>query len=153
MPHSIFFMKDGHAIHGSNDVKNLSKPVSHGCVRMSPANATTLYKLVKENGLDNTQVVLSGVTPGGEYKLGAASAAHRVQAAPNPHHVQANPNRLDVQAAPRRDVQATPNRRLQAYDPQPQTRSFVVERPFGAPYYVAPQSYYGGSGRTHAADW
>jgi lipoprotein-anchoring transpeptidase ErfK/SrfK len=28
MPHSIFFMKDGHAIHGSNEVKNLGKPVS-----------------------------------------------------------------------------------------------------------------------------
>jgi lipoprotein-anchoring transpeptidase ErfK/SrfK len=33
MPHSIFFMKDGHAIHGSYEVKNLGKPVSHGCVR------------------------------------------------------------------------------------------------------------------------
>jgi hypothetical protein len=29
MPHSVFFMKDGHAIHGSNEVKNLGKPVSH----------------------------------------------------------------------------------------------------------------------------
>jgi hypothetical protein len=27
MPHSIFFMKDGHAIHGSYEVKNLGKPV------------------------------------------------------------------------------------------------------------------------------
>jgi L,D-transpeptidase catalytic domain len=39
MPHSIFFMRDGHAIHGSNEVKNLGKPVSHGCVRISPENA------------------------------------------------------------------------------------------------------------------
>ena len=51
MPHSIFFMKDGHAVHGSYEVKNLGKPVSHGCVRISPENATTLYALVKENGL------------------------------------------------------------------------------------------------------
>src|SRR6476620_9139736 len=29
MPHSIFFIKDGHAIHGSYDLKNLGKPVSH----------------------------------------------------------------------------------------------------------------------------
>jgi uncharacterized protein (TIGR02246 family) len=35
MPHSIFFMKDGHAIHGSADVKDLGKPVSHVCVRIS----------------------------------------------------------------------------------------------------------------------
>ena len=32
MPHAIFFMKDGHAIHGSYEVKNLGKPASHGCV-------------------------------------------------------------------------------------------------------------------------
>ena len=61
---SIFFMKDGHAIHGSLDVKNLGKPVSHGCVRISPENAATLYALVAENGLENTQVVLTGATPG-----------------------------------------------------------------------------------------
>src|SRR6202040_1968333 len=69
MPHSIFFMKDGHAIHGSFDIKNLGKPVSHGCVRISPKNAATLYALVKENGLENTQVVLTGVSTGGEYKV------------------------------------------------------------------------------------
>ena len=69
MPHSIFFMKDGHAIHGSLDVKNLGIPVSHGCVRISPKNAATLYALVKENGLENTQVVLTGVSPGGEYNV------------------------------------------------------------------------------------
>ena len=74
MPHSIFFMKDGHAIHGSLDVKNLGKPVSHGCVRISPENATALYALVKANGLENTQVVLTGVTPGGEYKLARSQA-------------------------------------------------------------------------------
>jgi lipoprotein-anchoring transpeptidase ErfK/SrfK len=74
MPHSIFFMKDGHAIHGSYEVKNLGKPVSHGCVRISPENATTLYALVKANGLENTQVVLNGVTPGGEYKLARSQA-------------------------------------------------------------------------------
>ena len=68
MPHSIFFMKDGHAIHGSYEVKNLGKAVSHGCVRISPENATALYSLVKANGLGNTQVVLTGVTPGGEFK-------------------------------------------------------------------------------------
>jgi len=79
MPHSIFFMKDGHAIHGSYEVKNLGKPASHGCVRISPENATTLYALVKENGLENMQVVLTGVTPGGEFKY--ANVA-RAQAGP-----------------------------------------------------------------------
>ncbi|HEY8030908.1 MAG TPA: L,D-transpeptidase [Methylocella sp.] len=69
MPHSIFFMKDGHAIHGSFEVKNLGQPVSHGCVRISPKNAAILFALVKENGLGNTQVVVSGDTPGGEYNV------------------------------------------------------------------------------------
>ena len=64
MPHSIFFLKDGHAIHGSHDVKNLGKPVSHGCVRISPDNAAILYDLVKSTGMENTKVVLAGVTPG-----------------------------------------------------------------------------------------
>jgi lipoprotein-anchoring transpeptidase ErfK/SrfK len=45
MPHSIFFIKDGHAVHGSYEVKNLGKPVSHGCVRIAPENATALYAL------------------------------------------------------------------------------------------------------------
>jgi len=66
MPHSIFFTKKGHAIHGSKEVKKLGKPASHGCVRLSPKNAKTLFTLVKANGLENTQVVLAGETPGGE---------------------------------------------------------------------------------------
>ena len=69
MPHSIFFKKDGHAIHGSLDVRHLGQPVSHGCVRISPENAATLYALVTKNGLENTHVMVSGVTPGGEYKV------------------------------------------------------------------------------------
>jgi len=80
MPHSIFFIKDGHAIHGSYEVKNLGKPVSHGCVRISPENATTLYALVKQNGLANTQVVLTGVTKGGDSKFARAPAQAQAQA-------------------------------------------------------------------------
>src|ERR1700692_3989305 len=33
MPHSIFFTKVGHAIHGSFDTRHLGSPASHGCVR------------------------------------------------------------------------------------------------------------------------
>ena len=82
MPHSIFFMKDGHAIHGSYEVKTLGKPVSHGCVRISPENATTLYALVEKNGLENTEVVLTGVTPGGEFKVARPAAPRYGQAGP-----------------------------------------------------------------------
>jgi lipoprotein-anchoring transpeptidase ErfK/SrfK len=83
MPHAIFFMKDGHAIHGSYEVKHLGKAVSHGCVRISPQNATTLYTLVEKTGLKNTQVVLAGDTPGGEAKVAksASSRTHHSQSA------------------------------------------------------------------------
>ncbi len=60
MPHSIFFTKIGHAIHGSYDTKNLGKPASHGCVRISPDNATTLFALVEREGVTKAKVVLTG---------------------------------------------------------------------------------------------
>ncbi|MGD9502157.1 MAG: L,D-transpeptidase [Methyloceanibacter sp.] len=66
MPHAIFFTKGGHAIHGTTEEKRLGKPASHGCVRLSRANAATLFALVEANGLAQTQVVLTGTTPGGE---------------------------------------------------------------------------------------
>jgi len=75
MPHSVFFRKDGYAIHGSLEVRNLGRPASHGCVRISPENAATFFALVKKVGLKNTEVVLSGVTPGGEYKVARNSEA------------------------------------------------------------------------------
>jgi hypothetical protein len=60
MPHSIFFTKVGHAIHGTLSEGSLGTPVSHGCVRISRANATTLYDLVKRDGLLSTTVTLTG---------------------------------------------------------------------------------------------
>jgi hypothetical protein len=64
MPHAVFFTKKGHAIHGTLEEKKLGKAASHGCVRLSRANASTLDKLVEATGLENVQVVLSGETPG-----------------------------------------------------------------------------------------
>lgn len=60
MPHSIFFTKRGHAIHGTDSVSRLGNPASHGCVRLSRANASTLFALVKQEGVLNTSVTLSG---------------------------------------------------------------------------------------------
>jgi len=65
MPHSIFFTPKGHAIHGSFDTKRLGTPASHGCVRLSPANAKTLFELVEKEGVLNTTVVLTGTAPAG----------------------------------------------------------------------------------------
>lgn len=63
MPNSIFFTKIGHAIHGTFEVRNLGRPASHGCVRLAPQNAATLYALVKDEGVFNTRVRLVGEIP------------------------------------------------------------------------------------------
>ncbi|MGA7807631.1 L,D-transpeptidase family protein [Bradyrhizobium sp.] len=60
MPHSIFFTKVGHAIHGTESESRLGTPVSHGCVRLSRDNAATLYALVEQQGVLNTTVTLTG---------------------------------------------------------------------------------------------
>ena len=64
MPYSIFFTQTGNAIHGTYEQRNLGHPVSHGCVRLSVKNAATLWKLVKQEKMANTKVVLSGTIPG-----------------------------------------------------------------------------------------
>lgn len=64
MPYSMFFTGIGHAIHGSYHVKGLGSPVSHGCVRLLPANAEILFGLVKEAGFKNNTVTIRGAKPG-----------------------------------------------------------------------------------------
>ena len=55
MPHSIFFYH-GFAIHGTTELRRLGGPASHGCVRLHPSNAATLYALVERNGRDSTRI-------------------------------------------------------------------------------------------------
>jgi hypothetical protein len=57
MPHSIFFHK-GYAIHGTIYLSRLGKRASHGCVRLHPANAATLFALVRSQGKGNTTIVV-----------------------------------------------------------------------------------------------
>jgi lipoprotein-anchoring transpeptidase ErfK/SrfK len=54
MPHSIFF-SGGYAIHATPHTGNLGRPASHGCVRLSPGNAATLYGIVK-NDMEETTI-------------------------------------------------------------------------------------------------
>lgn len=58
MPHSIFF-RGGYAIHGTYYVRSLGRPVSHGCVRLAPANAARLYSLVRQFGKGDTSIVIT----------------------------------------------------------------------------------------------
>ncbi|TNC16432.1 L,D-transpeptidase [Methylobacterium terricola] len=60
MPHAIFFTGRGHAIHGSSHTGRLGTPASHGCVRLAPGKAATLFALVKAEGMGNTRVVIGG---------------------------------------------------------------------------------------------
>jgi hypothetical protein len=49
MPHSIFFHGQ-YAIHGTQETDLLGRPASHGCIRLSPRDAATLYELVSREG-------------------------------------------------------------------------------------------------------
>jgi lipoprotein-anchoring transpeptidase ErfK/SrfK len=57
MPHSIFF-RGGIAIHGTYETAWLGRAVSHGCVRLLPGNATTLFGLVQHEGMNATTIVV-----------------------------------------------------------------------------------------------
>lgn len=57
MPFAIFY--DGnYAIHGTDQIKRLGNPASHGCVRLDPKNAKILFEMVKAEGMENTRVVI-----------------------------------------------------------------------------------------------
>lgn len=58
MPHSVFF-RGGYAIHGTTAVSRLGNRASHGCVRLAPGNAATLYALISKHGMGNTRVVIT----------------------------------------------------------------------------------------------
>jgi hypothetical protein len=115
MPHTIFFDLHGHAVHGFSDVKHLGLPVSHGCVRLSPTNASTLWDLVKAEGMNATTVVVSGSTPVG----GSPEMARR---------------RAPVQETAVEPMQIAPS-----YVPPPPAGSTYSQQQ----YYRQPQPYYG----------
>ena len=132
MPHTMFFDMHGHAIHGFFDVKHLGLPVSHGCVRLAPANAAALFALVQSQGMSQTTVVVSGQTPARGEEM-ARRRAPAVQTAAQPQQVA--PPGYDYQPAPPQPYPAD------AYGQQ-QTYYRQVQQPPGY-YRQAPQPYYG----------
>src|SRR5437879_1383778 len=120
MPHSIFFTPKGHAIHGSNETKRLGTPASHGCVRLLPANAEKLYALVEKEGVLNTTVVLTGVTPS------SAPAVARRNVLPRPGDGD-------------QDYEQPPQQYGQQQYAQPQYQQPQYGRPWGNPNYYAQQ--------------
>jgi hypothetical protein len=125
MPHSVFFIRDGHAIHATYDVKHLGRPASHGCVRLSPQNAATLFQLVKRSGLQNTQVVVSGTDPGRDHLIGNRE----------PGRPASRPARQAAQPAtpierPAAQAQRRPARQF-AREPAPESPDLFLPRIFG----------------------
>jgi lipoprotein-anchoring transpeptidase ErfK/SrfK len=59
MPNALFFTSVGHAIHATTAVRNLGRPASHGCIRLSPKDAKTLYDLVERTGMRSVKVQIS----------------------------------------------------------------------------------------------
>ena len=62
MPHSVFF-NGNIAMHGTGAEQLLGRAASHGCVRLSRADAETVYHAVKASGKANAVICVTGVTP------------------------------------------------------------------------------------------
>jgi L,D-transpeptidase catalytic domain len=82
MPHSIFFDMNGHAIHGFSDTPHLGMAVSHGCVRLSPANAAVLFDIVKSEGMENTSVIVRGHIPARGPLIARGQGPQRAESGP-----------------------------------------------------------------------
>lgn len=57
MPWAIFY-HGNYAIHGTDQIRRLGKPASHGCVRLHPDNAKILFRMVRAEGLQNARVTI-----------------------------------------------------------------------------------------------
>jgi hypothetical protein len=161
MPYTMFFDLRGHAIHGFSDVKHLGLPVSHGCVRLAPTNAATLFALVQSQGMKEATVVISGQTPARGDEM-VRRRAPVEQAAVQPAPVA--PPGYDYQPAPPQPYdgqgygQRQPYYYRQAqqpayaqppqgyYQPPPQQPYYGQQQPYYGqqqPYYAQQQPYYG----------
>jgi L,D-transpeptidase catalytic domain len=139
MPHSIFFTKRGHAIHGSFDTRRLGAPASAGCVRLHPDNAKQLFALVKQQGVLNTAVVIAGEEP----RVSAPAVARPNPNAPQPKAAPAPSQPRTARSLPQYDD-------ADVYDPrtvppgyrQPAYRQPGYPQGYPPPppgYYYAPQ--------------
>jgi hypothetical protein len=115
MPNSIFFTRQGHAIHGTSHT-SIGRPASHGCVRLSVANSRVLFDLVKREGLNNTRVVLFGAIPRGGAPEIARHTPNYQQGYGQPGAYQRDHDDDDVTAAaPQRGVLPNYSRNAQPF--------------------------------------
>jgi hypothetical protein len=151
MPHTMFFDMRGHAIHGFFDVKHLGLAVSHGCVRLAPANATVLFNLVKAEGMANTSVTVTGHTPGGDNGPVARERLpdNETVYSPQPLSIAPPPPGYSQQQ-PDYGQQLPPPPPPVGYGQQPYYGQRVYGQGYQQPYYAQPsygqqqqQPYYG----------
>jgi len=140
MPHSIFFTPKGHAIHGSFETKRLGTVASHGCVRLAPNNAATLFALVKQEGLGNTKVVLTG-------EAAPMVARRPARSDPQGEPLELQPNQSRAAARPA-DPQpygyqpyGTRSGSQQQYAVEPRYRQENAAQPRSQPEYRVQQRY------------
>jgi lipoprotein-anchoring transpeptidase ErfK/SrfK len=91
MPNAVFF-SGGVAMHATQAVGMLGRPASHGCIRQSPANSATTFKLVQKHGNAHTKIIVHGSPRDSEPRVArrdrssdprlAARDVHRLNAAP-----------------------------------------------------------------------
>lgn len=152
MPNSIFFTKIGHAIHGTYEVRNLGRPASHGCVRLSTQNAATLYALVKDEGVFNTRVRLVGEIPKSSDLVASRDRGNgttiRDRDPLRRSYVRNNTtdNADTDEPPPMRSYQVRSGRETQ-YN----SRSYHYQRPYPYPYYE--RRYYYGRGLFGSSGW
>ena len=58
MPNAVFFL-GGYAVHGTYRTGSLGRAVSHGCVRLAPGNAATLYSLIRKHGFGHVRILVT----------------------------------------------------------------------------------------------
>jgi len=141
MPHAIFFTKIGHAIHGTESEGRLGTPASHGCVRLSRANATTLYALVEKEGVLNTTVTLTGSSqialarnPRTRPNTAVAGRDPAPQYAPQYNAAAGDPVVLAPQLPPPREIAPIPQPGQYATQAQPQVQQPQVQADDGYIY-------------------
>jgi hypothetical protein len=164
MPNSIFFTKKGHALHGYLDTRNIGRPASHGCVRLRPDNAATLFALVQQDGVLNTTVSITGELPAASPAIARANPR---AVTPDPNYQPDEPNypprygNRDWQQppygqpsyAPRYQERPPQPRYVQPYDPRygyyqrPYDPRYADEdeAPYYAPRYQRPLFPFGGN--------
>lgn len=75
MPNAVFF-SGGVAMHATQATGMLGQPASHGCIRQSPTNAATTYRLVAKHGNSHTKITVHGTPHDSEPRVAIRDKSH-----------------------------------------------------------------------------